>query len=392
MGDVRSSSRGRIIVFGIMFWYPLAGVTYQFLHYLLGLRALGYDVWYVEDSARWVYDPDLNDLTPDASSNVRTVAPVLDRFGFGDRWVFRGAYEGGRCYGLDEAQLSDLYRTADAFLNVTGAQELRDDHLRIPRRIYVQSDPFADQVKVAIGDAGTIETLDAHDTHFTFGESIGTPLCDLPAIRYTWLPTRQPVAIELWANDRQPDPGRYTTIATWQNTGKDVIWNGVRYQWTKDTEFRRFLELPELRPAAFELASDPPPDDRLALQSHGWHLADPARVSTRLDDYRKYIQGSRAEFTVSKEQVVKPRTGWFSDRSASYLAAGRPVVTHDTGFGAHLPTGLGLFAFSTMADILDAVDQIESDYAQNSAAAREIAAEYFGAEKVLSSLMQRAGL
>src|SRR6185503_8804780 len=112
-------SKGKIIVFGILFWYPLAGVTYQFLHYLMGLRRLGYDPYYIEDSGRWVYDPRVTDLTPDADANIQAVLPALEAHGFGDRWGFRGNYPGGRCYGMTENQILDLYRTAEAFLNVT---------------------------------------------------------------------------------------------------------------------------------------------------------------------------------------------------------------------------------------------------------------------------------
>src|SRR5260370_752554 len=127
--------KGKILVFGILFWYPLAGVTYQFLHYLLALRRLGYDPYYVEDSGRWVYDPRLNDLSPDASGNVAAVVPVLEAHGFGERWAFRGHYPDGRCYSMTEAQILRLYREADAFLNVTGAQEIREEHLDCPRRV-----------------------------------------------------------------------------------------------------------------------------------------------------------------------------------------------------------------------------------------------------------------
>src|SRR5260370_37323750 len=152
-------SKGKIIVFGILFWYPLAGVTYQFLHSLLGLRRLGYDPYYVEDSGRWVYDPQMNDLSPDAAGNIAAVQPALEAHGFGDRWAFRGNYPYGKCYGMTEEAILRLYREADAFLNVTGAQEIRAEHRACPRRIYVESDPFASQGKVAQGDAGMIAAL-----------------------------------------------------------------------------------------------------------------------------------------------------------------------------------------------------------------------------------------
>jgi hypothetical protein len=186
-------TKGRIIVSGILFWYPLAGVAYQFLHYLIGLRRLGYDVFYIEDSGRLIYDPNINDLSPDASGNVSAVAPLLERHGFSGRWAFRGAYPGGRCYGLSEENILRLYREADGFLNVTGAQELRDEHMCLRRRVYVESDPFASQVKVSQGDPATIAALQAHHVHFTFGENLGARDCLVPTGRFNWLPTRQPV-------------------------------------------------------------------------------------------------------------------------------------------------------------------------------------------------------
>src|SRR5258707_3030048 len=168
-------SKGKIIVFGILFWYPLAGVTYQFLHFLIGLRRLGYDPYYIEDSGRWIYDPALNDLSPDATNNLNAVVPVLEAHGFKDRWAFRGNYPGGRCYGMTEENILRLYREVDAFLNVTGAQELRDEHMACRRRIYVETDTVAAQIKVAQGNKETIAALKRHDTHFSYGGNFGKP-------------------------------------------------------------------------------------------------------------------------------------------------------------------------------------------------------------------------
>src|SRR5437899_3081179 len=205
-------SKGKIIVFGILFWYPLAGVTYQFLHYLIGLRRLGYDPYYIEDSSRWVYDPTTNDLSPDASRNLNSVVPILEAHGFSDKWAFRGNYPDVKCFGMTEAQLLQLYKNADAFLNVTGAQELRDEHLAIPRRIYVESDPFASQVRVANGDQAMIDMLSGHDTLFTFGENIGASDCGIPETRFQWLPTRQPVVLDLWETQRGSAGKTYNPI------------------------------------------------------------------------------------------------------------------------------------------------------------------------------------
>ncbi|HMJ65235.1 MAG TPA: hypothetical protein VK615_07770, partial [Candidatus Binatia bacterium] len=366
-------SKGRIVVFGILFWYPLAGVTFQFLHYLLGLRRLGYDVYYVEDSGRWIYDPHLNDLSPDATANVQAVAPILKAHGLDDRWIFRGAYPDGRSYGMSETALRDLYETAEAFLNVTGAQELRDEHLQIPRRIYVESDPFASQVKVAKGDRDMIRTLQQHDTLFTFGECVGLSDCDVPVEQFRWLPTRQPIALELWRQCAPTGGEKYTTITTWHNKGKDIEYRGDTWYWTKDREFEKFLKLARQRPVQLELAATVPPEVEDALRKHGWLTTDSVELSRNPDSYRHYIQASRGEFTVARDQYVRPRTGWFSDRSACYLAAGRPVITQETGFSRHLPSGKGVFGFSGMEDILRAIDAIESDYTGNCRTAREIA-------------------
>jgi hypothetical protein len=383
-----------VIVSGILFWYPLAGVTYQFLHYLLGLRRLGYDLYYVEDSGRWVYDPRINDLSPDASANVAAVAPVLESHGFGERWAFRGNYPDGRCHGMESEEIDRLYREADVFLNVTAAQELREEILSIPRRLYVESDPFPAQVKAEQGDAFTLEMLRGHDTLFTFGENIGQPDCGLPLGGFRWFPTRQPVATELWTNPNADarDGNPYATITTWHNAGKDLEFRGETYYWTKDREFVKFIDLPRRRGVPFELAAGVDGEAEELLVQNGWRLRDSIGVSRDVDQYRLYIQSSRGEFTVARDQYVRPRTGWFSDRSACYLAAGRPVITQETGFSKFLPTGKGLFAFETLDDVLAAVDSIESDYEGNCRAARDLAAEYFDADKVLASLMERAGV
>ena len=384
--------RGKIIVFGILFWYPLAGVTYQFLHYLMGLRQLGYDVYYVEDSGRWIYDPAINEFSPDVSGNLSMVVPVLNAYGFGDRWAFRGNYPGGQCYGMTESRLLELYREADAFLNVTGAQEIRDEHRAIKRRIYVESDPFASQVKVASGDAGMIDMLAAHDTHFSFGENLGASDCQVPIERFHWHPTRQPVVMDIWQTGPPPADAPYTTITTWHNKGKNIEWRGDTWYWTKDREFEKILDLPRRRPVPLELATTVDAAVQNQLRSHGWRQSGSVEISRDADLYRQYIQKSRGEFTVARDQYVRPNTGWFSDRTVCYLAAGRPVITQETGFSKFIPSGRGLFGFQAMEEILAALDAIESDYPAHSRAASEIAREYFSADRVVGSLMERAGL
>jgi len=383
-------SKGKIIVSGIAFWYPLAGVAWQFLHYLLGLKELGYDVYYVEDSAREVYDPYANEFTPDPRANVHIVERVFASYDLKDKWCFR-SHAQNRCFGMSEAELKQLYRDADVFLNVTGAQEIREEHMGIPRRIYVETDPVVSQIKVSQGDAPTIAHLSAHDMHFTYGENIGQADCLLPTGGFHWLPTRQPVFLQRWRNDLAAGDS-YTTVATWKNKGRDIVYRGETYHWSKDLEFEKFLELPRRTRARFELATTPEPDAALKLIENGWRLVPSVELSLDWFKYRRFIQSSRGEFTVAKDQNIRLKSGWFSDRSACYLAAGRPVITQETGFSNHLPVGRGLFGFVTMEEVLGAINRIESDYQTASRAAREIAREYFSAEKVLESLLGRAGL
>ena len=390
-GCMIENGKPRVIVSGILFWYPLVGVTFQFLHYLIGLRKLGYDPYYIEDSARWPYSPEIGDTAPDARSNIERIAPILQAHGFENRWAFRRRYEHGKCYGLTESQLAEVYAEAEILLNVTGAQELYDEHLQIPMRVYVETDPVESQIKVHTGNQHVIRTLQRYTHHFTFGENLGNPDCGLPVKLFHWRPTRQPVVLDLWP-PLPPRPGsRYNTIATWKNKGKDIEFNGDTYYWSKDREFEKFLDLPRARPIGFELASNPDPASAARLLAHGWHLSDPVHISTDMNRYRDFIYSARGEFTVAKDQNIRLRSGWFSDRSACYLAAGRPVINQDTAFGVSLPTGLGLFAFSTMEDILTALDAIESDYEKHCRAAREIAEEYLAAEKVLANIMETIG-
>jgi hypothetical protein len=389
-----TSRRAPVIVFGIAFLFPMAGVIWQFLHFLVGLRRLGFDPYYVEDSSRWVYEPSVADFTPDPAGNIATVLPTLEAHGFGDRWACRVHALDGRCYGLDRERLRELYRDAVAMLNVTGAQDLREEHVTRARRLYVETDPVGSQIRVAEGDVELMEQLAAHDVLFSYGENFGRPDCGVPLEHFTWRPTRQPVVLDFWPPAPPASGARYTTIATWRHQ-KDRVFRGETYYWSKEREFLKILDLPGRCRVPLELALDitpHAPDAEPRLRAHGWRVVPAANVSHDLHAYRDYIRGSRGEFTVAKDQNIRLRSGWFSDRSATYLAAARPVITQETGFSNLLPSGRGLFGWQKPDDILGAIEAIESDYDGHCRAAREIAAEYFAAERVLGSLLERAGV
>ncbi|MFW5905115.1 MAG: glycosyltransferase, partial [bacterium] len=204
---------------------------------------------------------------------------------------------------------------------------------------------------------------------------------------------RQPVLLDLWAPGGDPPSPTFTTVGSWKQKWRDVEFRGERYWWSKHHEFLKFLDLPHRTGEVFELALSPrglEEEDRRRLTDAGWRVRDGLEISRDPDRYRTYIQCSRGEFTVAKDQNVRLRTGWFSDRSATYLAAGRPVITQDTAFGENLPTGSGLFPFTTAQGVETALEAIRTDYPAHSRAAREIAREYFAHDVVLPRLLEEA--
>ena len=205
---------------------------------------------------------------------------------------------------------------------------------------------------------------------------------------------RQPILLDLWDSGRPSKP-EFTTVCNWKQGGRELEYQGETYHWSKHHEFLKFIDLPRRIDQPIELAmglTNLAADARQLLQSNGWRLSDAHAFTTDPWPYRDYVKASRGEFTVAKDQNVRLQSGWFSERSACYLAAGRPVITQDTGFGNVLPTGEGLFAFATMDDILAGFDAINSDYLRHSRAARAIAEEYFRAETVLNKVLDDMGL
>jgi len=383
------TDRGLIVVWGIFARMPYGGVTWQAMHHIMGLRRLGFDVWYVEDSDSPLYDPKTHWRTMEFEENVRFLERWMNRIGLGDRWIFRTP-GGEQLIGADQATLRELYARADVVFNLCGSHEVRAEHAGIGTLVYVQTDPVELQVGLANGDDDVAPHLDLHDYHFTYGENLGAADCPVPLGPYRWHPTRPPVVLDWWASGNGPTRDALTTIANWHHEGKDVVWEGHRWHWSKDREFRRFRSLPSRSALPLELALGAiGEDEKEDLRRDGWNVTD-SIVDPQ--EYRRYIVDSAGEFTVAKEQYVAPRSGWFSDRSACYLAAGRPVVTQDTGFGKFVPTGEGLFAYSTTDEAAAAIEAIAADYERHSAAAQEIAREYFDAERLLQGILAEVGV
>ncbi len=389
-------TRKRIVMMGFMGSMPIAGVIWQHIHYVVGLQRLGHDVYYIEDSARLPYNPETFEINNEFDYAAKLLDRLSREFNFRNRWAFCARYlKGNPTAGLPLKKIRQLYREADAILNICGTQEFNDDLLKSDRILYIESDPGVEQIKIDKGERSTIDYLRRHRALFTFGENVGTKDFPVPTHNFKWIPTRQPVVTDLWKTNRSPPRAAvFTSIANWSTSGlKDMTWRGEKYLWSKSREFIRFVAAPRKSGETFELATNiKDRQTRVKFERNGWRFESPLQLSVDYWLYRDYICRSKAEFTVAKDQYVRLNTGWFSDRSVCYLAAGRPVVIQETGFTKNYGGDAGLLSFRSLGEIVEAVKMINADYAKHSRAARQIAREIFEAEKVVESLLDRAGI
>lgn len=369
----------KILVAGIIARYPFGGVTWCSLMYLLGLRALGHEVFYIEDTGECIYDPEQNTRSEDPGYGTRYIHAALEPFGLGDRWSFVN-YDGSY-HGASQETVRAFCADAELFVNLSGGSWFwRDEYARISRKVFIDSDPVFTQLAIAKAEGWYVDFFKGFDHLFTFGANIGTPASGVPTSGFTWLKTWQPVVTDLWRTN-VPAGDRFTTVMTWRiESFADVDGN-------KDREFIKFIDLPSRTPFRFELAINGPQG---LLREHGWTTVDAMGVSRSLWDYRDFIQRSKGEFGVAKHAYVGHRSGWFSDRTECYLAAGRPAVVQDTGWSAHLPSGEGLIGFTTPEEAIAALAAIEADHARHARRALEIARDHFESGVVLRPFLEAA--
>lgn len=381
------TSRLRIIVTGLIAQYPLGGVTWDYLQYVLGLARLGHDVFYIEDTGQWPFNPRQGGLGADCAYNVEYLARVMSRFQLDSHWCYRFPWQ-SQWFGLPDEQRAAVIRSADLLINVSGTLRQPEEYREVRRLAYVDSDPVFTQVKLARGQADFRHSVDLHDVHFSFGERLSAAT---PETGHRWRPTRQPVVLSEW-RAAAPRRDAFTTVMNWTSY-KPITYLGRTYG-QKDVELERFLELPRLvAPTILELAVNEGKTRRVPrelLIHKGWQLVDPGKRCPDLDSYRAYIESSKAEWSVAKNGYVVGQPGWFSCRSACYLAAGAPVVAQDTGFGAILPIGEGIVPFRTREEAVTAIREVEADYRRHSKAARAIAEDHFDSAKVLTRLIDEA--
>ena len=378
----------RIAVLGYVVRGPTGGLAWHHLQYVLGLVRLGHDVRFVEDSDDYpgCYDPSRHVMDRDPSYGVGFAADAFARLGLGEIWSYHDAHA-RRWLGPDARGAEEFCQSADLLLNLSGSNPLRDWNRGTPVRAYVDTDPAFTQIR-HLTDPAAKALASGHNAFFTFGENIPRGTARVPSDGFPWEATRQPVVLDCWPVVPPPAAASHTTVMQWQSY-RTVEHQGVSYG-TKSASFEPYLDLPSHAPLPLEIALGSPDAPRELLRSKGWSIVDPLEVARTPWDYQSYIRQSRGEFTVAKHGYVASNSGWFSERSAAYLASGRPVVTQDTGFSEWLTTREGVFPFRTQDEAVAALIEVERHSAHHSRNARTLAEQYFDSDMVLSELLDNA--
>ncbi len=400
IGRVQGVSRLRIVVTGLAATFPLGGPFWDYLQYVLGFMRLGHDVMYIEDTGRWCYEPRLQTFIESGAQNAVYLARELARLSprMTERWFFRDAT--GASWGQYWQRVVEFCRSADLFVHISGSCNMREEYFAARRVVFIDSDPMYTQAIIPEYVAGRISDPDLlyrmgmlfkHDVFLTFAENILQPDCKVPRELFNWAPTRQPIVMDQF-KDQVPLSARrrvFTTVMSWDPREQGPTVNGVTYS-GKSGEFLQFIDLPRRTPAAFEIAmSGRPPHEQLVQA--GWKLIDGYQASADPWRYRQYLANSYGEWSVAKNAYVRSRSGWFSCRTACYLALGVPAVVQDTGFGCAVPTGDGVLKFSTLDEACEAIEAVLANPQHHAQAAYEIAREYFDSDKVLSRLVAQCG-
>jgi hypothetical protein len=374
-----------ILCSGYLVRYPLGGMYWHHLQYLVGFQRLGHKVTYFEDFG-WpnsCYDPSGDVMTAGARFGTERLEAVLQEHGLGGQWCFLA--EDGAAWGMSRERLERVCTNCDVYFNLSNINWIPELE-QCRRRILVDTDPVFTQ----IGAHGLGGPFSRYHALCTYGENAHQPGCTMPLAGARWLPTRQPVVLDLWPVDQGDRSAPFTTVMNWSPFGDCMYEERIYGQ--KDREFVPYFSLPREAGQVMELAVQAPREVGCRLRDGGWRIRDPREVTRSPAAYQAYLRASRAEFSVAKNGYVSTHCGWFSERSAAYLASGRPVVVQDTGFSDWLPTGAGVLAFRTPEEALEAIKNVNGRYQYHCDAARALAAEYFDARRVLSTLLDRVCL
>jgi hypothetical protein len=375
--------RLKILCSGLLVRHPVGGLSWHHLQYLVGLQRLGHDVTFVEHYG-WddsCYDPAPDEMTSDPSYGIAYLKKLLEPHHLADRWCYLA--QDGIAHGLSRRELSAVCRDCDVYFNLSYINWI-DEFEQCRRRVLVDTDPVLTQTR-AFGLGGPFSR---YTVLATYGENVHQPNCSMPTANVHWFPTRQPVVLDLWQPGAPNAEGVFTTVMTWKGY-PDITFEGRVYG-QKDREFEPYFSLPTRVGSRMELATTPPPELADRLAAGGWTVVDPMNAAGDPWGYQRYIRSSRAEFSVARHAYVSTRCGWFSDRSAAYLASGRPVVVQDTGFTDWLDTDAGVVAFATPEEAAAGIADVNRRYELHCAEARRVAERYFDARRVLTDLLDVA--
>lgn len=382
------SRKLRIIVSGMIAGVPYqGGAAWAVLQYLLGFKRLGHEVSFVEPVDESSLQPRGASLS--GSVNAAFFRRVLKEFGMeGNASLV--IHRTRQTVGLDYARLREEAEHADILVNISGMLDDEELTQHIPLRVYLDLDPAFNQLW------HSTQAIDMHlagHTHFaTVGLAVGQADCRVPTCGVDWITTLPPVVLEQWPVAQTITYDALTTVANWRGYGS--IEHGGVFYGQKVHSLRQFMELPTRTTERFSLALAIHPDetrDLAALAANGWKLLDPAKVAPTPSQYRGFLQASKGEFGIAKSGYVNSNSGWFSDRSACYLASGRPVLAQETGFSRFLPIGEGLLAFENLESAVEEIQEVNRDYARHCRAARELAEEFLDSDEVLSRLLSCIG-
>ena len=385
------TERLRITVCGYIVRGPLGGLAWHHLQYVLGLKLLGHDVVFVEDSDDYpaCYDPAIGETGTDPSYGLRFIDAAFSRLDLGDSWGYYDAHTGAWLGPLGEGG-GQRAGTADVLLDVSAVNPARDWWSSVPVRVLVDTDPAFTQLRHLADPAALLAAKEAHTAFLTFAENVGCGAA-LPDDGLPWQPTRQPVVLDAWPVLPADPHAPWTTVMQWDSYAERSH-EGVVYG-MKSRSFGPFVDLPSRLPTetlALAVGSASAPRDQ--LREAGWDVRDPLVITRDPWSFQEFLQGSKGEFGVAKHGYVVSNSGWFSERTAGYLASGRPAVVQDSGFGRWLPTGEGVLAFTTPDEAAAALETVSASYERHCAAAREVASAYFDSRAVLSRLLDAVAI
>ena len=380
-----ATSQLRILVLGYLIRGPLGGLAWHYLQYVIGLSRLGHQVYFVEDSDNFesCYDPSHDMMVADPSYGIAFARQAFDRIGLSNCWAYYDAHT-TQWLGPATADIRSVIADAELLINVSGVTQLRNGLDQVAKRALIDTDPAFTQI-CNLTDPAADELSRSHNCFFSFGENVGQSSCSIPDDGIPWQPTRQPIVLDAWPVTPPPVDGPFSTVMQWQSYPARQ-YEGRRFGLKADS-FEPLMDLPQEVEYCFELAVGSPSAPKDRLRKNGWQVINPLEPTKDPWTYQDFIARSRGEFGVAKHGYVVTNSGWFSERTAAYLASGRPAIVQETGF--HLPVGEGLLGFTDRETACEALAEVAGDVPRHGRAAREIAVAHFDSADVLSRLIDR---